>query len=500
MRAGGVIVMLAMACGGSGAAPDAGGDASAADAQAAADAQPPDAEPPDAGPPDACVPAEPLCQDADLDCNGIADHLQPPCECVDGAERACGSQVGVCSFGSQPCVAGVWGSCDPGAGPATLSANEAAVSLCNGLDDNCDGSDDEGCACAPPEERLCGIVTGDCAPGTEACQANGTWGDCTGETNPAARQCDDHDRDCDGTTDYLQAPCACRNGDTRTCSSNVGVCRFGSQTCVAGAWNTCSGQTLPTTMNANEAAVGLCNGLDDNCEGRIDEGCGCTSGASRSCGSDVGLCSLGTQTCSPGGAWGFCVGDTEPAARVCDGDDHDCDGTDDYLQAPCQCQNGATRACGIDTGVCASGLETCTSGTWGGCTATGPTTTSPNEALVDLCNGDDDNCSGADDEGCGCVPPATQACGSDVGDCVAGTQACNADGTWATCSGTGPSAPACDDHDRDCNGIADHQQPPCACLNGSVRYCGTDEGACEYGTETCAAGQWGECTGGGCPL
>jgi hypothetical protein len=62
----------------------------------------------------------------------------------------------------------------------------------------------------------------------------------------------------------------CREQDTRSCSSPgnplFGVCHAGLQTCTGGAWSACTGEVLP-------AAVELCNGLDDNCNGMIDEGC-----------------------------------------------------------------------------------------------------------------------------------------------------------------------------------------------------------------------------------
>jgi len=62
----------------------------------------------------------------------------------------------------------------------------------------------------------------------------------------------------------------------------------------------------------------------------------CSDGETRSCGTtDVGVCSYGIETCS-GGAWGGCVGAVEPVSEICDnGQDDDCDGDDDTVDADC---------------------------------------------------------------------------------------------------------------------------------------------------------------------
>ena len=52
----------------------------------------------------------------------------------------------------------------------------------------------------------------------------------------------------------------------------------------------------------------------------------CTEGAEQVCGSDVGVCVSGTQTCGGDGAWGECIGAVGPVAETCDGEDNDCDG------------------------------------------------------------------------------------------------------------------------------------------------------------------------------
>ena len=81
------------------------------------------------------------------------------------------------------------------------------------------------------------------------------------------------------------------------------------------------------------------DGLDDDLDGVIDDGCGCAPGATQSCypgyASEIGLgrCARGTQTCggaSEFGSWGPCEGAVTPVAEECgNGLDDDCNGAVD---------------------------------------------------------------------------------------------------------------------------------------------------------------------------
>jgi hypothetical protein len=61
-------------------------------------------------------------------------------ECVDGVTRACGTtDVGVCSYGNETCVNGIWsGHCNGVINPS--------AEICDSQDNDCDGETDEGCS------------------------------------------------------------------------------------------------------------------------------------------------------------------------------------------------------------------------------------------------------------------------------------------------------------------------------------------------------------------
>src|SRR4030042_1906817 len=246
------------------------------------------------------------------------------------------------------------------------------VESCNGLDDDCDGYTDEVCNCTDGATRSCGSDVGECVSGVQTC-VNGNWGSCTGSVGPVSEVCNNKDDDCDGTVDGMTNSSGC---------VQLGVC-----------------SKLP--------GVESCNGLDDDCDGSVDEVCNCTNGATKSCGSDVGECVSGVQTCVNGN-WGSCIGSVGPVSEVCNNKDDNCDGTGDGLTSSSSC---------LQAGICQGSFQTCSGGVWSSCSKL-PTTAS--------CNGLDDDCDGSIGE---LFDNKGLACDSGVGECKRrGVYVCSGDG------------------------------------------------------------------------
>ena len=306
------------------------------------------------------------------------------------------------------------------------------------------------------------------------------------ETVTEGERCDDGiDDDGDSAVDE---GCPCAGDATQACfggppeRDGVGLCARGEQRCLVErefpTWGECT--------DFIDAVDEVCNALDDDCDGAVDETCECIAGNERACygGSEatrgVGPCADGTQVCGDDGTWGPCEGDQQPEDESCDGLDNDCDGTVDGLLRPCYSGADGTE----DVGPCHGGVSACADGEWGGCFME----VTPEE---EICDGVDNDCDGTvdglADRACYSGDPATL----DVGPCRGGTQSC-VDGAWAACMDEVlPAVEQCDDIDNDCDGTVD----------GITRACYTgpdgteDVGLCQGGTETCTTGAWGSCDG-----
>lgn len=343
-----------------------------------------------------------ICGDGlDNNCDGVIDD---GCNCQPGRVSSCyrgpvaSRGKGQCADGTMTCVGsgefGKWGPCTGDVLPA------AEVCDPGGMDENCNGTPNEGCECsagAPPVE--CGSSTvGACKKGTQLC-VDGKLGPCTGAVEPKIEECNNIDDDCDGKVD---------EDLVRSCGSSTGACKPGAQTCAAGEWGVCTGGVTPSDEK--------CNNVDDNCNGMTDEG------VTGPCGSSVGECKPGIATCTAG-VFGACAGEKVATAELCDGLDNNCNGAVDEM---CACKSGDVRSCGSNVGECKLGVETCSlAGAWGPCTGgTGP--------KPETCNMKDDNCNGSVDEGdvCPKFPPIVS--------CAAGVSATTGTAVTLTSSGSDP--------------------------------------------------------------
>jgi hypothetical protein len=143
----------------------------------------------------------------------------------------------------------------------------------------------------------------------------GSGGDGAG-AGCAAERCNGVDDDCDGQVDEddpeLEADCV---GDTPE------ACGPGALSCVDGA----------LICVPSEEPVEGCNGVDDDCDGLVDEdfptqGADCIAGG-------VGACNLGQQACIDGEL--VCV-DEGAMDETCNGQDDDCDGDVDEGEGLCK--------------------------------------------------------------------------------------------------------------------------------------------------------------------
>jgi hypothetical protein len=184
----------------------------------------------------------------------------------------------------------------------------------------------------------------------------------------------------------------CDTGESKVCGTETGVCSEGIVECNnLGIWGECQGSIGPSQEE--------CNGLDDNCDGEIDDGidCSCAAGEERECGTDTGQCHSGTQTCSEEGRWGECLNGIGPRPEECNGLDDDCNGIADDAPSPGCCRAGDPPQPipgSTNTGICVIGMKTCNNGVW-------EVTTEPVYPGEEVCgNSLDDDCDGDVDETC----------------------------------------------------------------------------------------------------
>ncbi len=324
-----------------------------------------------------------------------------------------------------------------------------------------------------------------CAMGKKQC-VNGAYNACDA-TTPQEEICDGLDNDCDGFADNneegggLITIGGCYDGPAGT--ENVGICHPGNQVCVAPELY-CWDQQVPEQE--------FCDGVDNDCNGIIDDGI-----ADQIC--NLG-CGPGPDSCVIGGNGDWACMAPGPAPEICDGLDNDCDGAIDEEVADfdnngiinendiCPCQVGDVMPCQEDPmyyapvnvgdqpvlmdPACGIGIRQCVDPNnlgipeWSVCFFTGTT--------LEVCDGWDNDCECGIDAidldpdpniddceilnvACYDGDPATL----NVGECVAGYRECSGQGFNGPCiDQVLPQPEICDGLDNDCDNEIDEDLDP----------------------------------------
>jgi hypothetical protein len=338
--------------------------------------------------------AEEVCDGQDNDCDGLSDEGFD----LDGdGATVCGSDTAA-----------------PDCDDARSDVYPGAVEVCNGIDDDCDTYIDQAAVDAPTwyydgdgdgYGKAGSPLTGCDAPDRYVADAT-DCDDLHAQTHPGATEiCDGQDNDCDDVidedlprTDYYPDTDDDGYGDadapaTSACAATTGMV-------------TDNRDCDDTDPRVNTRATELCDGIDNNCDGQVDEPDAADAGT--------------WYPDEDGDTWGVdgqaardCVQPEETAARggdcddqdegvnpdaveMCDSVDNDCDGQIDEQLLTVFYPDGDGDGYGAGTGTPACTAPAGYSAASGDCDDKDKTTY---PGALETCNERDDDCDGQSDEG-----------------------------------------------------------------------------------------------------
>lgn len=184
------------------------------------------------------------------------------------------------------------GGCGRACGPNMVCTGKTCECAEGYID--CDGNDANGCEipgyeciCMTGERKSCypyvqgkpGV--GECRSGEVVCE-DSLWSECRGAVGPReVLECTDKDYNCNGIADGQED----RDGDGYTACT--GDCCDSKEACTV----LTSGGGNMTISEPDKVHPGAwddpSNGIDDNCDGKLDDGTGENAGSSKSCSTDV---------------------------------------------------------------------------------------------------------------------------------------------------------------------------------------------------------------------
>ena len=230
---------------------------------------------------------------------------------------------------------------------AQASSYPGGVEVCDGVDNNCDGTVDEGVATKYYADAD-GDNYGDPANYSEVCEKPAGYvednTDCDDSYNRSfpgnTETCDERDNDCDGVVD---------DGVTSTYYADFDGDGFGNVDLTQQACSTPSGYTADSTDcedsdgAVNPDATEVCNAKDDDCDGDIDENTASDASAWYADTDGDGFGDSSTSVVACDAPAGFVADSTDcndgealsnpGELELCDGIDNDCDRTVDEADA-----------------------------------------------------------------------------------------------------------------------------------------------------------------------
>jgi len=384
-----------------------------------------------------CIPSNggvEVCDDIDNDCNGVVDDGFDLMTDVHNC-GACGNACNLPHSTASCSISGATALCQ------VASCEEGYADINQLTQDGCEYK----CPVWPPQPEACDGIDNDCNAqvneanpgGGAACDSNCPNGTCLGECTsgvtqcvgstlickpgkgPSTEVCNNKDDDCDGTVDNgfdLQ-------NDVQNCGACGTVCNLPNAiaSCASGAC--VIAVCLPGFGNldgimengcefgcaVNPPTVETCNGIDDDCDGMIDNPSsiaaqkppqtGCYPKAGTPCEGADFVCTGATGwRCNYGNGVEVAEnGDLATAEAFCDGIDGNCNGQIDETFADLNnsCDNGLLGACrDVGKRVCDPSDPRATV-----CDLSVLPDPVPGTPRVETCNGLDDDCNGQIDDG-----------------------------------------------------------------------------------------------------